>query len=115
MSTPNPIGNRATRRAWNAMVRDARAVTAEIPITEDEVITVNVPDADRLTEVFQKRQQGDLFGALEVLLGSKDHVDRLRAVAAETAGEDGRVPITAWRDLMQQTMKDLGLGGDPEQ
>lgn len=114
MSTPNPIGNRAARRAWNSMVRDARAVTAKIQVTEEETLEVHVPDADQLTEVFRKRQEGDLFGALAVLLGSQDAVDRLRAVAKDTAGEDGRVPITAWRDLMQQTMADLGLGGDPE-
>lgn len=114
MTDPSPLPNRKARRSWNAMVRDARSVTTEIPVVDDEVITVVIPDADALTELFKRRNEGDMFGALGVLLGGEHNVDRLREVAKAEAGEDGRVPITAWRDLMNQTMEDLGLGGNPE-
>lgn len=112
MSLP---ANRKQRRAWNRMVRDAREVRAEILLDEDtgETISCGIPDADELNEVYKRRNEGDLFGALGVILG-QDNLDRLRDEAKRTAGDDGRVPITVWPDLLEQVMDDLGLGGDPE-
>ena len=120
MSEPNPVGNRKTRRAWDAMVRETREVCTEIVVSDDEVFVVHIPDTDTLTAVFRRRHDGDMYGALAALIGDGDdeqgrsRVARLREVAKAAAGEDGRVPITAWRELMNATMKDLGLGGPPE-
>ena len=113
MSGPS---NRKDRRAWAKMVRDAREITAEIVLDEEtgESISVGIPDADAINAVYAKRAEGDLFGALGVLLGD-DNTQRLRDEAKKIAGEDGRVPITVWRDLMTGVMTDLGLAGDPEQ
>lgn len=107
--------NRKERRAWAKMVRDAREVSAEIVLDEEtgESISVGIPDADAINAVYTKRNEGDLFGALAVLLGD-DNTQRLRDEAKKIAGEDGRVPITVWRDLMDTVMADLGLAGDPE-
>ena len=68
MSVP---ANRKERRAWNRMVRDAREVRAEIVLDEEtgESVSCGIPDSDALTEVFAKRAEGDLYGALGVLLG----------------------------------------------
>ena len=110
------VGNRQQRRAWNKMVRDAREVKAEIVLDEEtgETISCGIPDADALDEVARLQSKNDLFGAFGVLLGD-DNVARLRDAAKKAAGEDGRVPITVWRDLMNGVMADLGLAGDPEQ
>lgn len=120
MSEAHPLGNRKTRRAWDQMVRETREITAEVPVTDDEVFVVHVPDTDTLTEVFQRRGGGDLYGAMAALFGDGDdelgqqRVARLREVAKAAAGDDGRVPITAWRDLMNSVMADLGLGASGE-
>lgn len=113
MSAPNPVGNRHDRRSWDQMVRESRTVTATVDIGPDESFTVGIPDTDTLTEVFAKRAEGDIYGSLAVLVGD-DNVQRLRDAAKVIAGEDGRVPVTAWRDLVNQLMTDLGLGGSGE-
>lgn len=107
--------NRKDRRAWNRMVTDAREVRSEIVLDEDtgETISCPIPDADTLTELASKQAQGDLYGALGILFG-EDNVVKLRESAKSAAGDDGRVPITVWRELMNSVMEDLGLGGPPE-
>lgn len=121
MSEPHPVGNRKTRRSWDKIVADARDVFYDLPVVDDETFRVYVPDVDRLTAMFQKRGEGDIYGALAVLIGNGEdglgekRVERLREVAKAAAGEDGRVPISAWRDLLQEElMPGLGLGGPGE-
>jgi hypothetical protein len=107
--------NRAARRGWTKRVQEARDVFAEIPMGEDEApIKVYIPDTETLEAFFTARHKGSTFGALGALMG-EDNVARLRDSAKRAAGEDGRVPITVWRDLLEDVMEDLGLGAaNPE-
>lgn len=102
--------NRAARRSWDQRVREARAHFAEIPMGEGDPIRVYIPDAETLEEFFTARQRGESFEALGVLIGV-DNVARLRDAAKAIAGEDGRVPITVWTDLIGDISADLGMAG----
>lgn len=107
--------NRGERRSWDKMVRESRETSTTMWINDEESFEVHIPDTDALTALLNKRAEGDIYAALAVLLGDGDEeegkmrVDRLREEAKKVAGTDGRVPITAWRDLMNATMADLGL------
>lgn len=89
-------------------------------INDEESFEVHVPDTDAITAMFAKRNEGDIYAALAVLLGDGDEeegkmrVDRLREEAKKVAGTDGRVPITVWREIMNDTMRDLGLNAPGE-
>lgn len=74
-----------------------------------ESIRVYIPDSDTLAEFFTARNRGNLDAALGVLMGV-DNVARLKDSAKVLAGEDGRVPITVWRELLEDVMDDLGMG-----
>lgn len=103
--------NRATRRGWDQRVREARSKFAEVPMPDgQEPVRVYIPDSDTLTAFFTARQRGDIYAALGVLMG-EDNVARLKDAAKVVAGEDGRVPITVWRELLEDIMDDLGMMG----
>lgn len=107
MSRPAGM-NRAAARGWDARVRDARAKYAEVPMPDGDPVRVYIPDTDTLTEFFAARQRGNVSEALGVLMG-RDNVARLEDAAKVLAGEDGRIPVTVWRELLEDVMDDLGM------
>lgn len=120
MGEVTPIGgNRKERRHWDRYVAEARDVYSEIVLAEAvesgadgpdspgrdaEVIRIYVPTVDRLNELNQAEQSGDVWQQLEVLLG--DDTPRFRAAAADA-------PITALVKLIGDIIGDLGLSASP--
>ncbi|CAA9364436.1 MAG: hypothetical protein AVDCRST_MAG68-5040 [uncultured Gemmatimonadetes bacterium] len=116
MGDVTPIGNREARRHWNRYVAEAREVYSEIELSPAveadhegaghpaDVIRVYVPTVERLNDLNQAEETGDVWKQLEVLLG--DDTDRFRAVAADA-------PITALVKLMGDIIGDLGLSASP--
>ncbi|MBN9108565.1 MAG: hypothetical protein J0I34_07260 [Pseudonocardia sp.] len=103
MSTPVP--NRKERRSWNRMVAEARDVEAVVPVSDDpeDVIRVHIPTAEALQSLQELQRKADFAGAMAVLIG-KDNFDRLNEAQPDA-------PFTAYRDLIQDVMTDLNLGG----
>jgi hypothetical protein len=102
--------NRKDRRSWDQMVHEHREKFAEVAMPDGDPIKIYIPDAEKLTAFYTTRQRGTLDEALSVLMG-EDNTARLQDAAKVAAGSDGRVPVTVWRELLEQVMEDLGMGG----
>ncbi|MER5671161.1 hypothetical protein [Pseudonocardia alni] len=100
-----PLANRAQRRHWNKYVADASETYTEIELSEDTVITVHIPSADRLNEMAEAERNGDLWGQLRCLFG--DDFDAVYEAAHDA-------PATALLNLVQDVTRDLGLAPDAE-